>query len=201
MQAGAPNILISSRYLPKPSCFTFAIPLNSPCSTLQSCCLIHHHMQRVVCKYPVISLALPFHVPVCMLVTVVIVPQMLWAAASSVPTDMLRCMTAVLTAVCTGLSSIGWASECAVSCRSFGAYNVTQFFWSALLRSGLPAATSGCVKRHCLKTSSLPTCINRPREADQWCMDPVPGSFTPGPAWLATSTWPRQSTDQTWSAT
>ena len=83
-----------------------------------------------------------FHVPVTNTVTVLVVPQMLWAAASWILTDM----TSVLAALCTDLSSIGWASECAVLRRSSRACNVTQLLWSRLLQSGLPAATSGCVK-------------------------------------------------------
>ena len=45
---GALNILTPPWYLLKPSCFS----RECPCSILQSCCMFHHYMQQVVCKYP-----------------------------------------------------------------------------------------------------------------------------------------------------
>ena len=138
---GAVNILTPPWYLLKPSCFS----RESPRSILQSCCTFHYYMQPS-CVQVSSAFVEPclFHVPVTNTVTVLVVPQMLWATASWVLTDM----TAVLAALCTGLSSIGWASECVVLRRSFRACNVTQLLWSRLLHSGLPAATSGCVKSH-----------------------------------------------------
>ena len=76
---GALNILTPPWYLLKPSCFSH----ESPCSILQSCCTFHYYMQPS-CVQVSSAFVEPclLHVPVTNIVTVLVVPQMLWAAAS-----------------------------------------------------------------------------------------------------------------------